>query len=85
MRCLLVYDISSDRLRAKMADACLDYGLSRIPLSALSGMRTRPRLILEDRFRTANRSVDAYARQYLCSARFWDGSGQAAVASGRRP
>jgi len=34
---LLVYDIPDDRKRAKIADACLDYGLDRIQFSAFSG------------------------------------------------
>jgi CRISPR-associated protein Cas2 len=34
---LLVYDITDDRKRAKIADACLDYGLDRIQFSAFSG------------------------------------------------
>lgn len=37
MRCLLIYDIVNDRIRAKIADACLDYGLDRIQYSAFSG------------------------------------------------
>ncbi len=37
MKCLLVYDIPSDRIRAKIADACLDYGLERIQYSAFLG------------------------------------------------
>lgn len=37
MICLLVYDIPSDRLRAKVADICLDYGLERIQYSAFLG------------------------------------------------
>ncbi len=37
MHCLLVYDIPDDRKRAKVADACLDYGLDRIQFSAFSG------------------------------------------------
>jgi len=36
-RCLLVYDISDDRTRARVADACLDYGLDRIQYSAFVG------------------------------------------------
>jgi len=36
-RCLLVYDISDDRTRARVADACLDYGLDRIQYSAFLG------------------------------------------------
>jgi CRISPR-associated protein Cas2 len=34
---LLVYDISDDRKRGKVADACLDYGLDRIQFSAFLG------------------------------------------------
>ena len=37
MKCLLVYDIPDDGKRAKIADACLDYGLDRIQYSAFSG------------------------------------------------
>ncbi|RMF86962.1 MAG: CRISPR-associated endonuclease Cas2, partial [Nitrospinota bacterium] len=27
MKCLLIYDIPDDRIRTKIADFCLDYGL----------------------------------------------------------
>ena len=37
MYCLLVYDISDDKTRNKVADACLDYGLDRIQYSAFCG------------------------------------------------
>jgi CRISPR-associated protein Cas2 len=37
MRCLLIYDISHDGARSKVADACLDYGLERIQYSAFLG------------------------------------------------
>lgn len=37
MHCLLVYDISDDRIRTKVADICLDYGLARIQYSAFLG------------------------------------------------
>jgi CRISPR-associated protein Cas2 len=37
MRCLVVYDISDDGRRAKVADVCLDYGLDRIQYSAFLG------------------------------------------------
>jgi len=40
-RCLLVYDISHDRTRARVADACLDYGLDRIQYSAFLGTLAR--------------------------------------------
>ncbi len=35
--CLVVYDIPDDAARAKVADACLDYGLQRIQYSAFLG------------------------------------------------
>lgn len=34
---IVVYDIPDDRLRAKVADICLDYGLQRIQFSAFLG------------------------------------------------
>ena len=37
MQCLVVYDIPDDRIRGKVADACLDYGLDRIQYSAFLG------------------------------------------------
>ena len=41
MHCLLVYDIPNDRIRSKVADACLDYGLDRIQYSAFFGQLSR--------------------------------------------
>jgi CRISPR-associated protein Cas2 len=37
MHCVVVYDISDDRRRTKVADVCLDYGLDRIQYSAFLG------------------------------------------------
>jgi len=37
VQCLIVYDIPDDRIRGKVADACLDYGLDRIQYSAFLG------------------------------------------------
>lgn len=37
MKCLLIYDIPSDRIRGKVADFCLNYGLDRIQYSAFTG------------------------------------------------
>jgi CRISPR-associated protein Cas2 len=37
MHCVVVYDISDDAKRAKVADVCLDYGLDRIQYSAFLG------------------------------------------------
>lgn len=40
MRYLLIYDIPHDGARAKVADVCLDYGLTRIQYSAFLGLLT---------------------------------------------
>ena len=40
-RVLLIYDIVKDRTRAKIADACLDYGLDRVQFSAFLGQLSR--------------------------------------------
>jgi CRISPR-associated protein Cas2 len=37
MKMLLVYDIPDDRVRTRVADICLDYGLVRIQYSAFFG------------------------------------------------
>jgi CRISPR-associated protein Cas2 len=42
MRILVIYDIPSDRVRTRVADACLDYGLERIQYSAFVGTVGRP-------------------------------------------
>lgn len=34
---LVLYDIADDKLRGKVADACLDYGLERVQFSAFVG------------------------------------------------
>lgn len=39
--CIVVYDISHDRTRTKVADICLDYGLDRIQYSAFEGELVR--------------------------------------------
>lgn len=41
MHCLVVYDIPDDRIRARVADSCLDYGLDRIQYSAFWGDLSR--------------------------------------------
>jgi CRISPR-associated protein Cas2 len=40
-QCLLLYDIPNDRVRQRVADACLDYGLARIQFSAFAGVLSR--------------------------------------------
>ena len=39
--CLVVYDITHDRTRTKVAETCLDYGLDRIQYSAFLGILAR--------------------------------------------
>jgi CRISPR-associated protein Cas2 len=41
MHLLLIYDISHDSTRTKIASACEDYGLDRIQYSAFSGQLSR--------------------------------------------
>lgn len=41
LRTLVIYDIENDRIRLKIADACLDYGLERIQYSAFLGTLNR--------------------------------------------
>ena len=40
---VLIYDIENDRLRTRIADACMDYGLDRIQFSAFFGKMNRNR------------------------------------------
>ena len=40
---VLIYDIEDDRLRTRIADVCLDYGLERIQFSAFFGKLNRNR------------------------------------------
>ncbi len=46
MHYLLIYDITDDRARTKVADLCLDYGLQRIQYSAFLG--NLPRTLQEE-------------------------------------
>jgi CRISPR-associated protein Cas2 len=46
MHYLLIYDITDDRARTKVADLCLDYGLERIQYSAFCG--DLPRTLQEE-------------------------------------
>jgi CRISPR-associated protein Cas2 len=40
---VLIYDIENDRLRTRISDVCLDYGLERIQFSAFFGKLNRNR------------------------------------------
>lgn len=37
MMCVFIYDISDNRVRARIADLCMDYGMERIQYSAFVG------------------------------------------------
>ncbi|HXG53734.1 MAG TPA: CRISPR-associated endonuclease Cas2 [candidate division Zixibacteria bacterium] len=41
LRTLVIYDIESDRIRLKVSETCLDYGLTRIQYSAFAGKLNR--------------------------------------------
>ena len=55
MQCIVIYDIASDRVRNKVADICMDYGLNRIQYSAFAG----------DLLRTHQQELVKKARQRL--------------------
>ncbi len=38
---IVIYDIPNDRIRGKVADACMDYGLDRAQYSAFMGRLNR--------------------------------------------
>lgn len=40
-RLILMYDIVEDKVRTKIADACLDYGLDRVQYSVFAGKLSR--------------------------------------------
>ena len=71
-RCLVVYDIVEDRVRARVAEACLDYGLQRIQYSAFLGDLSRNRqeeLLLRAR-RELGRTAGHVALFPLCESDF---------------
>ena len=71
-RCLVVYDIANDRVRTKVADICLDYGLSRIQLSAFLGnlSRTHQDELLQRARRRLGESPGHVAIFPICDADF---------------
>ena len=71
-RCLVVYDISNDRIRTKVAEICLDYGLSRIQLSAFLGdlSHTHQTELLQKARRRLGRSPGHIALFPLCETDF---------------
>ena len=61
MLCLVVYDIPDNRVRTKVADICLDYGLQRIQFSAFLGELNRNRqeeLLLKIRRKVGKRDAN---------------------------
>ncbi len=65
MKVLVVYDITNDRIRSKVADFCLDYGLDRIQFSAFLGDLSRNRqeelmLRIEERMGKHSGKVQLY-------------------------
>lgn len=43
LRTFVIYDIVEDKTRTRIADACLDFGLTRVQYSAFSGRLNRNR------------------------------------------
>jgi CRISPR-associated protein Cas2 len=41
LRTLVIYDIENDRIRLRISETCLDYGLTRIQFSAFLGTLNR--------------------------------------------
>jgi len=41
LRTLVIYDIENDRIRLRISETCLDYGLARIQFSAFLGSLNR--------------------------------------------
>jgi CRISPR-associated protein Cas2 len=61
VQCLLVYDIVDDRIRTKVADICLDYGMARIQYSSFLGELSHNRqeeILIKIRRRVAHHSAN---------------------------
>jgi CRISPR-associated protein Cas2 len=41
LRTFVIYDIVEDKIRTRIADACLDFGLTRVQYSAFAGALNR--------------------------------------------
>lgn len=69
---LVVYDITDDRIRTRVADICLDYGLLRIQYSAFLGQMTRNQQeeLLQKIKRRIGRSPSRVVLFPLCEADF---------------
>ena len=65
MKCLLIYDITDDAARSKIADFCLNYGLDRVQYSAFMGDLSRNHqeelmLRIEDRLAESPGKITLY-------------------------
>jgi CRISPR-associated protein Cas2 len=71
-RCLVIYDIVEDRVRGKVADICLDYGLSRIQYSAFVGnlSATHQRELLQKAQRRLGKTEGHVALFPICEVDF---------------
>ncbi len=61
MKIILIYDISHDGTRSKVADLCLDYGLDRVQYSSFQGELQRTHqeeLILQIKKKLGKRDGD---------------------------
>jgi CRISPR-associated protein Cas2 len=73
MRCLVIYDITDDKARNKIADACLDYGLERIQYSAFAGkLGSTHQRELERKIRRLLPRTDAKVRILTLDERTWE-------------
>jgi CRISPR-associated protein Cas2 len=73
VQCIVVYDIPDDRVRTKVADVCLDYGLLRIQYSAFAGDLPRSyqeELLLKVKKKAGKKEANIYVLA-LCE-RCWD-------------
>ncbi len=68
MRTLVIYDIESDRIRARIAEDCKDYGLLRVQKSAFRGeLNTNRREMLFQRMsRTLGREAGSIQIYAMC-------------------
>ena len=61
MKIMVIYDITNDKERTKIADICLDYGLERIQKSAFLGeldVKLRVQLVGELKEKSPKRDFD---------------------------
>ena len=63
LRTLVIYDIENDRIRLRISETCLDYGLARIQFSAFLGSLNRNKR--EELFLKLSSILDANAGKIL--------------------